>query len=104
MEEECFGLIIRLMGYGNPMNSATLRNLGQECVTCQPRGSRETQTRGPCQCRNITPLNDSRDSPLLGECGNSVGFCLSLTTTDTMVEMGDLQGWASLHAQLQQQV
>ena len=102
MEEQRFSLIIRLMGYGNPMDSATLRNLGQECVTCQPRGSRETQTHGLCQCGYIAPLNDSRDSPRLSECGNSTRLSLSLTTTDTMVKMGDLQGWATLHTQLQQ--
>jgi len=97
VEEQRFGLIIRLMGHGNPMHRATLRNLGQECVTCQPRSSRETQTQGMCQCWNIAPLNDSRDSPRLSECGNSTRLSLSLTTTDTMVKMGDLQCWATLH-------
>lgn len=88
------------MGHGNPMHRATLRNLGQECVTCQPRSSRETQTRGPCQRRNIASLNNSRDSPRLGECDNGTRLSLSLDTTDAMVEMGNLQGWAALHAQL----
>ena len=104
MEEQRFSLIIRLMGYGNPMNSATLRNLGQECVTCQPRGSRETQTHGLCQCGYIAAFNNSRDAPRLGEYGNSTRLSLSLDTTDAMVEVGNLQGWTALHAQLQQQV
>jgi len=104
VEEECFCLIVRLMGYCNPMRRTALSNLGQKRVACQPRSSWQPQTRGLCQCRNVAALHNHREPPRFCLCGDSNRLSLSLGTADAMVEMGDMQRRATLHAQLQQQM